>query len=268
MSTTFGDLMVVRPTGEDEFRAEPPGSGFLYGGMTMGLAVSAAGLAAPDGLVPMSLRCQFLTFGELGPMRIVVERLHSTRSFAIERVSLRQGDEDRLVAAAEVTFHRPEEGADHQHHAAADVPLPDELPTTEGVRFGADFPVDPFDLRAAHDRAPASQERFHPFWARSREPLPDSPAAHDAALAFLSDYLVINSPFEPGTGHGEGMRSYTLEHTLWFHRAINAHSWMLFDCEPLTWSGGRYTSRGTVHDEPGALLASFAQVGFVRPVRR
>jgi acyl-CoA thioesterase len=42
---------------------------------------------------------------------------------------------------------------------------------------------------------------------------------------------------------------------------------MLFDCMPLTQSHGRYLSRGTVHDETGLLLASFAQVGFIRPRR-
>jgi acyl-CoA thioesterase-2 len=212
----------------------------------------------------MSLKCNFLTFGEWGPTDVAVERVNTSRSFAGRRAKLTQGP-DTLVAVADLTFHRPESGADSQHVPPPAIASPGDLEAVPVV-FGTDQSVDPFEVRPGSLR-PVLGERFHPFWARTREPLPENPVAHAAALAFMSDYVVIHSPFDPGSGQGEGLRSFTLEHSLWFHRAFDASRWMLFDCSPLTQSSGRYVSRGTVHDEHGVLLASFVQEGFIRPVR-
>ena len=88
---------------------------------------------------------------------------------------------------------------------------------------------------------------------------------HAAAVAFVSDYLVIYTPFDPGSGSGESVLSRTLEHSLWFHRPVDANTWLLIDAVPVSVVDGHYASRGTVHDESGALVASFVQEGFVRP---
>ena len=131
--------------------------------------------------------------------------------------------------------------------------------------FGAQDPVEPVEMR--------SPRRGHRPRGSGSTPSGPGPADHSAgcqardcaALAFMSDYLVTASPFEPGTSEGEGMNSHTLEHSLWIHRSFSAESWMLFDCAPLTQSAGRFVSRGTVHDEDGHLLASFVQEGLIRP---
>jgi acyl-CoA thioesterase II len=266
MTTDFADLMVVRRERDHRFHADPAGRGFLFGGLTMGLALTAAAETVADGLIPMTLRCNFLSFGEWGPTDLDVEDVSTSRSFAIRRVELRQGAHAELVAVADATFHQPEPGADEHDPFDASVAPPDETEPVS-VRFGSRVAVDPFEVRAVDAHRFRLGERLHPYWARTREPLPDDVVSHCAALTFMSDYLVIHSPFEPGSGQGEGLRSFTLEHTLWFHRAFEASRWMLFDCMPLTQSHGRYLSRGTVHDETGLLLASFAQVGFIRPRR-
>jgi acyl-CoA thioesterase-2 len=264
MSTPFGDLMELRALGDDQFRAEPAGHGFLYGGLTMGMALMATAATVVDGLVPMALRCSFLSFGEWGPTDVAVERVNTSRSFATRRAQLRQ--RDTLVAVADLTFHRLEEGRDVQHAPLPPVASPDELDDVQSLFGSADAgAVDPFEVRPQRSDALSTGDRFHPFWARARQALGESPSMHAAALAFMSDYRVIHSPFEPGSGAGTGLRSFTLEHTVWFHRPFAANQWMLFDCSPLTESSGRYVSRGTVHDERGALLASLVQEGFIRP---
>jgi acyl-CoA thioesterase II len=262
MTDRFTDLMTAHRVGDDDFRAEPAGRGFLFGGLTMGMAVTAAAATVDDEMTPMSLRCHFLSFGEWGPTDVSVARLSTRRSFAHRRVDLQQGSRN-LVAAADLVFHRLESGPDRHHVPPARVTGPEDLQTVDVV-FGSKERVDPFELRPVHSRPDGYTDRFHPFWARTREPL-ERAALHYAALTFMSDYLVIRSPFEPEAGQSEGLRSFTLEHSLWFHRSFDASDWMLFDCVPVSESNGRYVSEGTVHDERGSLLASFVQVGFIRP---
>jgi acyl-CoA thioesterase II len=262
MTTRFDQLLAVHALGDDRFRVEPVGRGFLYGGLTMVMALVPAATTVDDGLVPMVLRCNFLSFGEWGPTEVAVERVNSSRSFATVRCRLEQAG--RLVATVDLTFHRPESGRDIQHAIPPVVEPPSALESVH-LMFGSSDPVDPFEVRPIHADAVGSTDRFHPFWARTREPLSVDPALHIAALAFMSDYRVIHSPFEPGSGDGNGLRSFTLEHTLWFHRPFDANRWMLFECLPLSEANGRYVSRGTVHDERGALLASLVQEGFIRP---
>ena len=88
-----------------------------------------------------------------------------------------------------------------------------------------------------------------------------------AGLAFASDYGVIYSPFEPGSPDAARQESYTLEHSLWFHRSFRAADWLLFDAAPLTVNLGRYVTRGCVYDADGAMVASFVQEGFIRDRR-
>ena len=266
INACFTELIAARRLGDDDFRAEPIGHGFLFGGLTMAMALTAAAATVDDGLVPLSLRCSFLSFGEWGPTNVSVDRVNTSRSFATRRVDLRQ-DGDKRVAVSDLLFHRPEAGTDLHYAVAPRVAAPNDLEPIQVLFGSVESGVDPFEVRPAHQRQLSERERFHPFWARTTERLPDRAAVHCAALAFMSDYLVIRSPFEPGAGQSRGLRSFTLEHTLWFHRPFDAGAWMLFDSSPISESNGRYVSDGTVHDEAGALLASFVQAGFVRPAR-
>jgi acyl-CoA thioesterase-2 len=264
----FNDLMTLEQIGAELFLAEPPGGGFLYGGLTMALALAATAATVEPGLVPMSIRCSFLTFGEWGRTEVAVAPVSTTRRFANRRFDSRQRRDGRevLVAAGDVAFHRHEQGTDRHDPLPSGITRSDDLEAVQ-ARFGSAGSMEPFEVRPLTPVPWRRPERFHPFWARAREGIGDDETMHAAALAFMSDYRVIHAPFEPGSGEGEGFESFTLEHTLWFHRSITADRWMLFDCDPLTQSNGRYVARGTVHDEGGSLLASFVQEGFVRPAR-
>jgi acyl-CoA thioesterase II len=264
MTVEFTDLIKIDDLGADRFVARPSGGpGFLFGGLTMAMAVAGGVTTVEDGMVPLSLRCSFISFGAWGPTHIEVERVNTSRSFAGRRLRLTQ--EDKLVAAVDIGFHRPQVGPEMQDAPAPTIPVPDELFAVQPV-FGAQQPIDPVEMRFLRPGPPTPRERVHPYWARARGPLAKVPGAHVAALTFLSDYLVTASPFDPGTSNGDGMNCRTLEHSLWIHRSFSAANWMLFDCAPLTQSAGRYVSRGTVHDEHSNLVASFVQEGLIRPV--
>lgn len=256
---TFSDLTRLAQTGEDSYRAGlGEGGGFLYGGLTMSVAVSAAAATVPDTMVAKSLRTSFLRFGEWASMDLSVERTNSGRTFAGRRISVRQ--RDRAIAVADVTFHRPDGGADVQTISPPAVPGPESLDTVPGMLSEVHLmelkPVDPTHHGAG---------RIHPYWCRISADLGPGAAPNAAGMAFMSDYMVIQSPFEPGAGEAEGLSSFTLEHCLWFHRPFRSDDWLLFDASPVSRSDGRFLSRGTVFDRHGALVATFVQEGIIRP---
>jgi acyl-CoA thioesterase-2 len=257
MSDRFTDLVPIEPTGDDTFRIRPAGSGFLFGGLTMAMALRAAAATVPEGKVPKSFRATFLAGGDWGgAMDLAVERVNDSRAFAGRRVSLRQ--DDRLIAVADASFHVPEDGDDWHGAPAADV----EPPESAG-EHKVTVPLHVIEVRPAGRSPRADAERLHPYWSRPVEALED-PVLRACVALFTSDYLVIFSPFAPGSGTGVGVTARTLEHSVWFHRPLTGDGWWLYDAEPLSVAGGRFVSRGTVHGRDGALLASFVQEGFIR----
>jgi acyl-CoA thioesterase II len=254
-------MLPITPRGEDRFRAGPSGrSGFLFGGLTMAIAAAVAGRTVEPDLVPKSMRTAFLSTGEWAAMDVAVERVNTSRSFSGRRLSLEQ--DGRCIAVADVTFHRPEEGSDRTYATVPTVPDAAELGPGRSWSGGLDV----MEVRPVVPVEGAMTGRLHPYWARIREDLGGDHLINGAALAFMSDFAVIFSPFDPSTREAVGWRSLTLEHCLWFHRPFSASRWLLFDAGPLTRSGGRYVTRGDIHDERGALVASFVQEGVIRRV--
>ncbi len=224
----------------------------------MSVAVSVASATVPLDMVAKSLRTSFFRFGECASMDLRVESTNTGRTFAGRRLSISQAG--RTLALADMTFHRPDGGADIQMVEAPSVPDPESLATVPCMLSQAHLmelrPVEP-----AHHGA----GRIHPYWCRISQELGSGPVPHAAGMAFMSDYMVIQSPFGPGAREAEGLSAFTLEHCLWFHRPFRADDWLLFDASPLSRSGGRFVSRGTVFDRQGALVASFVQEGLTRP---
>ena len=245
----------------ERFVASPPGEGFLFGGLTMAVGLRAAARTADAQFLPKSLHALFLRPGSWGPpLDVAVTRVNDSRSFAIRRVALTQ--DGRTIAELLTTLHRPEGGDDHQHAERPSAPPPASLATvTPRLPLPGIMeirPVHPFE-------EPLSGETVHPYWARF-----DNVTAHDALLqccaeAFVSDYLVIRTPFPKGSTRGSEFLSRTLSHTLWFHRPVGT-DWLLVSADPLSVGDGRFTSRGTIHDEAGLLVASFVQEGILRPL--
>jgi acyl-CoA thioesterase-2 len=256
MNTSFESLLPIAPIGEDRFVVRPPGSGFLFGGLSMAMVLRGAAQTVDAGQAPMSLQASFLASGDwAGPHELEVERVSDTRSFAVRRI--RMITEGRLAVVAEVIFHRPEAGDDWQAAPAPDAPPPATLaPHLDAL------PMQLIDLRPVAG-PPVNRDKLHPFWCRPLEPVGD-PALQPCALAYVSDYAVTRSPFPHGSGRSEGRISRTLTHTLAFHRSPGDGAWWFADCDALTVSGGRYLSRGAIQSADGALLASFVQQGYVR----
>jgi acyl-CoA thioesterase II len=258
VSERFSDLLVVEETEADRFTVDSAGTGFLFGGLTMAAALAAASRTVEPGLVPRSLHAAFHAGGLWGTtLTAAVDRVNDTRSYATRRVGITQGD--TAIAVVDTAFRRHRGGTD-----VVGSPPPTARAVADLAPERVSLPEPVLEIRLAGPDRASRSDRVHPYWARFAEPFGDDATLHAAAVAFVSDYLVIYTPFEPGSAAGEGLVSRTLEHSVWFHRPIDAHRWLLVDAVPVSVVDGHYASRGTVHDESGALVASFVQLGFVR----
>jgi|TARA_B110000014_G_scaffold102785_1_gene70497 acyl-CoA thioesterase-2 len=56
----------------------------------------------------------------------------------------------------------------------------------------------------------------------------------------------------------------SLDHAVWFHRAVRADEWLLFDLSPHQIKGTRGLATGDVFTASGELVATVAQEGLVR----
>jgi acyl-CoA thioesterase-2 len=266
MTSRLSQLLVLRPVDPSEAAADtihlaanPPGEGFLFGGLSMAIGLRAASLGADPGFSPKSLHALFLRPGNWGPtIDLEVVKVHDGRAFAIRRVTLAQNG--RALVEVTATLHRPENGEDRQHTELPDLPAPESLepdnPTLATPGVMDIRPITPIDRSVS--------ETAHPYWARFPGLSADDPIERACAVTFVSDYMVIYTPFPKGSNEGAGHVSRTLSHSLFFHRT-SATEWLLLSSAPLSIGHGRFTSRGTVHDQRGGLVASFVQEGVVRP---
>jgi acyl-CoA thioesterase-2 len=103
-------------------------------------------------------------------------------------------------------------------------------------------------------------------WLKALAPLPDDAALHTAALAYVSDYTILESIYRR---HGiswahPGLSSASLDHAMWFHRPAKVDEWMLYVQESPSAQSGRGLALGRIYSRDGILLATVAQEGMVR----
>ncbi len=251
---------VTGPDGTAHFIATPPGKGFLFGGLTMALGLRAALRTTDETLVPKSLHALFMRPGTWGdPLALAVTTVNDSRAFAIRRVVVRQGE--RIIAEMVIVTHRPEPGDEYQHHEAPPFMSAGEL---QGATASLPLPGI-MEVRPITPTDAAARSTLHPYWARFAGISLADPVLGSCATTFVSDYMVISTPFPSGSTRGAEFVSRTLSHTVWFHRRVQSE-WILLTATPLTTGEGRFTSAGAIHDEQGSLVASFVQEGILRPL--
>ena len=256
--------------------ALPTPHGRSFGGQVLGQAISAAGGTVDDALEIHSMHGYFLRPGDSSErMTFEVARLHDGRSFSTRRSQAYQNGDVLMSMIA--SFQRPDSGLEHQDSIdMTGIPEPDELPTvwdTYGHLAGsgrASWVLNrPFDFRYVEsDIILRVSERTNRqrVWMRSRDALPAGHLLHAAALAFASDYLLL----EPiARQHGipwatPGLRVASLDHSMWFHRPFRVDDWLLYELDSPTSQGGRGLAHGRFYNPSGALVASVSQESMIR----
>ena len=249
----------------------------VFGGQVLGQALSAAA-ATVEARVVHSLHAYFLRRGDCNaPIVYQVDRSLDGHSFANRRVVAIQHGQQIFTMAA--SFQASEAGFDHQI-AMPPVPPPESLADTSGppgallarlperVRRFFERPR-PFEFRIVQSidyLHPQSAPPERQIWFRAVDALGDDEMLHRRLLAYVSDFFLLDTATLP---HGTSVLKPTLvmasiDHALWFHRALRVDDWLLCAMESPSASGARGFARASVFARDGRLVASAAQEGLVR----
>lgn len=248
----------------------------VFGGQVAAQAVLAAMQTVEADRFIHSMHGYFLRPGDdEQPITFSVDRIHDGRSFSTRRTQAYQNGEPILSMIA--SFQDVDPGLDHQASMPEGLPDPDDLPSARDILGSIDHPAAqywahsrPFDLR--HVDAPLYFERgaqrveHQAVWFRTLSPLPDDENLHRAALAYASDYTILE-PILRRHGHTwatPGLKMASLDHAMWWHRFARVDDWLLYVQESPTAQGGRGLSQGRIFTRDGMLVASVAQEGMVR----
>ena len=264
-------------TTEDIFTgvSQPMPLGRVYGGQVLAQSIVAAERTIPEGRVVHSMHGYFLRPGDSSKgITFSVDRIHDGRSFSTRRTQAFQDGVPLFSMIA--SFQDEDPGLEHQEPIPDGIPRPEDLPDFEDhltglhpmtKRLFLDRPVDvrhvpsPIYVTVDGERAPRQA-----VWMRARSPLPDDPAVHRAALAYLSDLTIQESILR---AHGvawatRGLKVASLDHAMWWHRPGRIDDWLLYVQESPSARGGRGLATGRIYTADGLLIASVAQEIMVR----
>ena len=250
--------------------------GRVFGGQVLAQSLVAAQRTIAADRVVHSMHGYFLRPGNVDlPITFSVDRIHDGRSFSTRRTQAYQDGVPILSMIA--SFQDEDGGLDHQSPMPTDLPDPESLPSAAESLAGIDHPIAnfwaterAFDLRHIPSPIYFSVEGEHvahqAIWVKARGPLPDDPALHRAALAYLSDYSILEPIMR---AHGvswatPGLKAASLDHAMWWHRFARVDEWLLYVQESPNAIGGRGLSLGRIYTRGGVLVASVAQEGMVR----
>ncbi|CAN5149901.1 acyl-CoA thioesterase II [soil metagenome] len=265
-------------TAEDIFTAhsEWTANGRVFGGQVLAQSLVAANHTVDPERPAHSLHGYFLRPGDISkPITFSVDRIHDGRSFSTRRT---QAYQDGLpILSMIASFQTVGPGLDHQIDMPENLPSPDDLPSVAELIGHIDHPVArnwahdrPFDIRHVAtpiylDADPHPVE-YQAIWMKTIGPLPDDPDLHRAAMAYASDYSLLEPIFRRHSvvWVTPGLKSASLDHAMWWHRPGRADEWMLYVQESPSAQGGRGLGTGRMYSQDGMLLASVAQEGMVR----
>lgn len=250
--------------------------GTVYGGQVLAQSVMAAmrTVQEPERGIH-SMHAYFLRPGDIRePITFGVERMRDGRSFSTRRVHAYQFG--TTIFSGIFSFQSPAQGLEHQDRMPQGMPDPESLATAEqlleGVPLSAARAVieRPFDIRyitqPLYLQPDDQREPFNAVWVRTHSRLPDDPRLHQAALAYVSDYVMLEPVLRR---HGKvwtqkGMSMASLDHAMWWHRPARADEWLLYVQTSPSASGARGLGEGRMFDRDGSLVATTMQEGMLR----
>lgn len=255
------------------------GSGRVFGGQVLAQALVAAQRTVEEERIAHSLHGYFILPGDLNvPIVYFVDRLRDGKSFTTRRVTAIQ--HGRAIFNMSVSFHVAEPGLSHQSEMP-EVPAPESLKSElELIREASHMVPEhlrkvltqdrPIDFRVVEPIDPFNPEKQPPvrhMWVKAIGKMPNEALAHQAVLAYASDYGLLGAALQP---HGRTYRRpdiqvASLDHSLWLHRPCRLDEWLLFVIDSPVSAGARGFSRGTIYTRSGELVASVAQEGLMRP---
>jgi acyl-CoA thioesterase-2 len=278
MTHDIAVLLGLEQLGEHRFRGRPTQAvpTRIFGGQLVAQALVACGRTVAGARPVHSVHSYFLRPGRPDlALDYEVETLREGRTLSTREVTATQ--EGRPIFSLSASFHDPEPGPGHQARTMASVdvdPVPDRsqsIPHPEQQWFATFRQMFPFEIRfpdepvraaVRRNERPAPRQRVFLRWP----PLPDDPLIHAAALAFMSDALLLSTSVYPhGRLFGDpGVSGSSLDHAIWFHRPPRADVWLLHEMESIWAGGARALCTGHLFTRDGNLVATVMQEGLIR----
>ncbi|WP_299417998.1 acyl-CoA thioesterase II [uncultured Sulfitobacter sp.] len=253
----------------------------IFGGHVIAQALMAAYRTVPDRLCH-SLHAYFIRPGDPKiPVIYQVDRARDGGSFTTRRVvAIQHGKQIFNLSAS---FHVDEEGWDYQH-SMPQVGSPQDWPNRNQLReahvskvpekYHEDFLRErPIELREVAPRdffTPETASDENHLWFRMEAAKGQGPQMQHCLLAYASDMNLLGSSLRPHglTWFQGNVMSASLDHAMWFHGPIQFSDWHLYDMDA-PWTGkARGFNRGSIFSADGTLVASVAQEGLMRPLKK
>tara|TARA_B100000768_G_scaffold174010_1_gene183851 strand:- start:1370 stop:2245 length:876 start_codon:yes stop_codon:yes gene_type:complete len=277
------DLLSLKDIGNNTFTGNSVtiGSPNVFGGQVLAQALNAAYRTVSKSRFVNSLHAYFLEAGDLSiPINYNVAEMRNGGSFSTRRVTAVQGDKTIFILAA--SFHKKEEGFEHQKEINADIKQPEELLSWDDMlsKYGDFLPKPlkhflsierPIEFKPVHvpnRLKPKNSPPKEEIWFRLKENVSDlSLSMKHQILTYISDYNILNAAFNPNAKEYNFSNTQTasLDHSMWFFRDFDFDDWMLFSTESPNVFGARGLAKGNIFTRDGKLIASFAQEGLMRP---
>ncbi|MFP5320509.1 MAG: acyl-CoA thioesterase [Acidimicrobiia bacterium] len=257
---TMAERLALEPTGPDELASrDPADERHVFGGWLIAQALRAATTTVDADRHAIAVHASFVVAGTPGQrVHHHVERTRDGASFTTRRVTVTQEGGAVLVLTGD--FQREEPGAEYELAAVPDVPGPEGLPAgryDNPLLESRDVPVEAVAGGLPHTRR---------AWFRVRTPLPDEPDLHLQTIAYLSDFGATRAVREPHAHLADDARriSVSLDHSIWFHRPVDASGWLLSEWTPIASGRGRGLAVGSIRSANGHLAATVAQQALLR----
>ena len=257
-----------------------------YGGDLVAAAVAAAMRSVSDGKTVHSMHSYFLRPADIGaPVRYEVELLRDGRGYSTRQVRGYQNGKPLYTCLA--NFAAGEPGGTFRAEVAADVPGPEDLPSSAdflaargggtmtgeskaywsgGRSFDMRHVPGPVYLAVEGEKAPRQA-----VWVKPFDPLRPveglTAAQRDlAALAYVCDYTILEPVLRvldlPWAR--PGLVTASLDHAMWFHRESPVGDWLLYVQEAVAADSGRGLGYGRFFTRDGVHIATVAQEGMIR----
>jgi len=238
--------------------------GRIYGGLVIAQALWAATQTVVAEHSVHSLHGYFILGGDpREPVRYEVDRIRDGRSFSTRRVVAQQSS--GAIFNLSCSFQRYEDGPETQF-----TPFPTGLPDPEACEVQLDGAgIERADVPTADDGS-----RFR-VWTRFPALAGGDQRLQACALAYASDAFPLEAvvaahpkELSGGDDWSENLMVASLDHAMWFHRPIRADEWLLIDMDSHGILRTRGLSTGYCFAPDGQHIATIAQEGLIREVRK
>lgn len=280
------EVLILEEISENQFNgiSKTVGSPNVFGGQVLAQALNAAYRTIFNQRVLHSMHAYFLEAGNLNvPITYEVSIIRDGGSFSTRRVTASQGKVIIFILAA--SFHKKEEGYDHQIKMKTNVKQPEELQSWAEMfaLYGEFLPKKmqtflqmerPIEFKPTTLYNPMEKKDLPPFldiWFKLKGDTTSlNLATKQQILTYISDYNILSVGLYPhaSKAHYGNMQMASLDHSMWFFRDFDFKDWMLFSIESPSTSNARGFAKGHIFTREGKLIASVAQEGLMRPIKR